>query len=52
MSKQLCAWKPKRIKKRQDELIEIVRNPTYFCGKCGRAANHKRALCKPKPLPE
>lgn len=52
MGKQLCSWKPKRIRKRQDELVELIADPTHFCAKCGRAANRKRVLCKPKPLHE
>ena len=33
-------------------LMKIVAEPSYACTKCGRAANSKKWLCKPKKLPK
>ena len=52
MGKQLCSWKPKRIRKRRKELVELIVDPTHLCAKCGRAANRKRVLCKPEAMAE
>ncbi|MBP1626774.1 MAG: hypothetical protein H6Q00_1249 [Holophagaceae bacterium] len=29
---------------------ELLREPTHFCLKCGRACNDKKCLCKPEKL--
>jgi hypothetical protein len=50
MSKKLCSWSEKRIKKKRDQLVSLVARPTHFCKKCGRAANEKSALCRPEAL--
>jgi len=48
--KTLCKWKRREIDERFAELREIVTQPRYVCGKCGRAAAKKKWLCKPKAL--
>ena len=53
MSKRrtLCDWSKERIKKKADDLLNIVDRPTFACRKCARVANHAIHLCKPMPLP-
>jgi hypothetical protein len=46
----LCKWKKDRIDKKFDELVKIVRNPKFVCTKCGRVANSKKWLCKPRSI--
>lgn len=46
----LCKWKKSRIEKHFDDFVKIVRNPKFVCMKCGRVANSKKPLCKPKSL--
>lgn len=48
MSKTICEWSRKDLEKRSDELRELTRDAGYFCAKCGRVANVKKALCKAK----
>jgi len=49
MTKPLCELK-KSLKRDLATYVELVRNPTHVCKKCGRAANDKRLLCKPVKL--
>ncbi len=35
------------LKKHFNEYEALVLNPAYICGKCGRASNDKKNLCKP-----
>jgi len=44
--KTLCDWSKKALENKQDKLWKIVRDPTFYCRKCGRVANQKKALCK------
>jgi hypothetical protein len=46
MAKTLCKLKKIDAKK----LEALTENPTHFCLKCGRRANSKKRLCKPKQL--
>lgn len=38
------------LKKHYKEYEELVLNPGYICGKCGRAAKDAKSLCKPMPI--
>jgi len=49
-TKTMCKWDKSDIEKGFDEFRKIVASPTYACGKCGRVANNKKALCKPLKL--
>ncbi len=49
-SKTLCEWKKGEIRDDFEKLRELVRKPEFICRKCGRAANNKEVLCKPKEL--
>ncbi|MGB0992633.1 MAG: hypothetical protein ACPG32_09195 [Akkermansiaceae bacterium] len=49
--KTFCKWKEKDIAKRLDLLVTLTDQPTYYCKKCARVSNTKKALCKAKPLP-
>jgi hypothetical protein len=33
-----------------DKIQQLVNKPQFICETCGRAANNKENLCKPKPL--
>ncbi len=46
MTKTLCEL-DKLLKNNIKEYMELVRNPSHLCRKCGRAANSKKYLCKP-----
>jgi len=48
--KHLCKWDKDRIQEKINALMKIVKNPSFICRKCGRAANDKKWLCKPVPL--
>ena len=48
--KELCKWKSAEYTRRKEALGEIVRESRFVCGKCGRAANRKKWLCKPHRL--
>lgn len=48
--KRMCKWDKTRIEKSFEEFCEMVRVPTHACTKCGRVANRKKSLCKPKEL--
>ena len=37
--------------KKAAKLFALTRNPSFFCRKCGRVANRKKALCKAKNFP-
>ena len=49
-AKWLCKWKEEDISKRFEEFIDIVKNPTFVCKKCGRVADNKKLLHKPSEL--
>ncbi|MFW5783626.1 MAG: hypothetical protein ACOCY8_03820 [Spirochaetota bacterium] len=51
MAKKLCSWKPRRLKKHRDEYVELVAGATHLCTTCGRVANRKGVLCRPRPFP-
>ena len=38
------------LKKHVKEYEELVLNPRYICGKCGRAAKDAKSLCRPIPV--
>jgi len=40
--KWLCKWKEADIAKKFDEFVDIVKNPTVVCKKCGRVADKKK----------
>ena len=38
------------LKKHEEEYEQHIVGATYWCTKCGRAANSKSVLCKPKKI--
>lgn len=48
MSKTICDWSKKELEEQPDKLFAITRDPKFYCRKCGRVANIKKALCKAK----
>ena len=51
MAKTLCDWSKGKIEKHADKLLELVREPSFFCRKCARVANTPKVLCEPRRLP-
>jgi hypothetical protein len=51
MAKTLCDWSRGKIEKHADKLLELVREPSFFCRKCARVANTPKVLCEPRRLP-
>lgn len=51
MAKTLCDWKKDDIAKQPEKLASLLQEPRFFCRKCARASNSKKALCKPSALP-
>lgn len=49
-AKTLCDWTKKDRRNEAQLLISLIKDPTHYCTSCGRAANTKQVLCKPKPL--
>ncbi|MFP4551495.1 MAG: hypothetical protein ACLFNT_11855 [Spirochaetales bacterium] len=49
-AKKLCKWSTKRIRKKTDEFENLIREPQFYCGSCGRAAADRKNLCKPRGL--
>ena len=49
-NKTMCKWDKSSIDKDFDDFKKMVTSPTHACGKCGRVANDKKALCKPIKL--
>jgi len=49
MSKTLCKIKKLR-KKDFGEFVQHIRRPKFVCKKCGRVADGKGLLCKPKKI--
>jgi hypothetical protein len=50
MAKELCKLK-KHLRRDFEEIAALVDRPRFLCVECGRAANEKRRLCKPKKMP-
>lgn len=49
--KKLCKLvKDDYLKKHFKEYRQLVADPEFLCGKCGRAAKEKASLCKPAPM--
>lgn len=44
---RLCKWDKKDIARHIDMLSEMVSAPAFVCGKCGRAVNEERNVCRP-----
>ena len=51
MAKTLCDWSRGKIEKHADKLLELVREPSFFCRKCARVANTPKVLCEPRRFP-
>ena len=50
MGKELCKIQGKLMACDMDSYIQLVDNPKHVCKKCGRVANKKKLLCKPKRI--
>jgi len=48
--KRLCKWKEEDITEKFDKFVNIVKNPTFVCKKCGRVAENKKLLHKPSEI--
>lgn len=46
MAKTICDWSKKDLERKADELFQLTKNAEFYCRKCGRVANQKKALCK------
>ncbi|MDF1811136.1 MAG: hypothetical protein P1V20_02950 [Verrucomicrobiales bacterium] len=46
MAKTICDWSKKDLLKHPEKLHALTREACFFCKKCGRVANTKKALCK------
>jgi len=44
--------KDKTLKNHLREFLELVKDPRYYCSKCGRIAHKKRNLCEPEKIPD
>lgn len=50
MAKTMCGWDKDRIEAKWSKFVKIVDKPKYACARCGRVADRKDRLCKPKVL--
>jgi hypothetical protein len=48
--KHLCKWDTDRIETRIDRLMKIVKDASFVCRRCGRAAKDRKWLCRPVAL--
>jgi ribosomal protein S27AE len=46
----ICKLSKAEIHELLDVIAHEVRTARHVCRKCGRAAHHKRLLCKPVPI--
>ena len=46
----ICGWSKERIKKELKQLKKMVKEPSFLCKNCGRAAEKKKWLCKPTKI--
>lgn len=51
MARTLCDWTKRDLEKHPDKLLELVRDPRFYCRKCARVAHGSKVLCKPRKLP-
>ena len=52
MAKTICDWSRKDLAKHPKRLQALTRDACFFCRKCGRVANTKKALCKAEGFPQ
>ncbi len=52
MAKTICDFSKKDLEKHPEKLQELTRDACFYCRKCGRVANTKKALCKAASFPE
>ena len=52
MAKTICDFSKKDLENNSGLLFKLTRDPTFYCKKCGRVANTKKALCKAKGFDE
>lgn len=52
MPKTICEFSKKEIENHPSKLFKLTRDPRYYCRKCGRVANTRKVLCKPKDFEE
>lgn len=50
MARKMCEWDKDRIEAKWDKFAAMVSKPKYACARCGRVADRKDRLCKPKAL--
>jgi hypothetical protein len=48
MAKTICDWSRKDLEKKASKLRALTESPCFYCRKCGRVADTKKALCKAK----
>ena len=48
--KSLCGWNKKRIAQDMEQLCAIIREPSFVCGNCARAAADRKRLCNPTAI--
>jgi hypothetical protein len=51
MSNELCEQRKTTLKENIQLYMQLIDQPTHVCEKCGRAANRKKLLCHPVPIP-
>jgi len=52
MGKTICDWTRKDFEKHPEKLQALTKNACFYCQKCGRVANTKKALCKAEAFSE
>jgi hypothetical protein len=50
MATTMCSWDKDKIEKKWDKFSAVVSKPKFACTRCGRVADDKKRLCKPKAL--
>ncbi|GLP95409.1 hypothetical protein GCM10007895_07150 [Paraferrimonas sedimenticola] len=48
--KAICKWSKSAYQTKFELLLSFVEDPKFICTKCGRAANKKKVLCKPRSM--
>jgi hypothetical protein len=48
--KTLCHWEKEEIRDKPEKYKKLIREPRYFCKRCGRAARDEDKLCRPEEI--